>query len=90
MRISLVAARAALALMLIGCAAGEPGSVLPPGLGENAVATVAITPSALSVAAGGTSRLVATAHDSRGAAVTGRAVTWRTDRAGLTIIFCVG
>ena len=48
-----------------------------------AVATVQVTPAAATVLVGGTQQLTAAARDAKGAALTGRAVTWSTSDAAV-------
>ena len=58
--------------------------------GPSAVANVDITAPSTSVAVGGTLQLTATAHDSKGNAVTGRPVTWVTGTATIATVSANG
>ncbi|WP_284352167.1 beta strand repeat-containing protein [Roseisolibacter agri] len=60
------------------------------GTGVIAVASVAVSPSTLSVVAGGTGQLSATARDASGNALTGRTITWSTSNPAVATVSTAG
>jgi uncharacterized protein YjdB len=67
-------------------ATSRPDSAPPPPPASDSVASVTVSPSATSIAAGSTAQLAATPQDVSGTALTGHAVTWTSSNNAVATV----
>ena len=75
--------------LLAACGSGGDGATGPTGQ-PAAVASVSVTPPALSIAIGSTAQLTAQLRDAAGALLSGRAVTWSSGNTAVATVSNAG
>ncbi|HVX39420.1 MAG TPA: Ig-like domain-containing protein [Gemmatimonadaceae bacterium] len=77
-------------VVALATACGGSDTAAPAGPGSSAVASVSVSPAAISIARDGTAHLTATALDAAGRTLTGRSTTWATSDPAVARVLATG